>query len=116
MGLSFLTRAVDPGSPKRLREQKSGPLVGCDHFFDENLEIAGGTLLLAGASQINGSLKFTGGTLDGSGDLSLNGGAIWKPVNSGLDRNASGLDLAIDPSAPETLYLSTQGFGVFKTG
>ena len=45
-----------------------------------------------------------------------NGGASWSPVNSGLDGLAAlgVLSLAIDPTAPDTVYAGT-GSGLYKT-
>ena len=47
---------------------------------------------------------------------SVDAGASWYPVNSGLDTftPANGL-LAIDPTHPDTLYLTRQFSGVYKT-
>ena len=50
---------------------------------------------------------------------STNGGASWTAINAGLTGTYGGAPavfaLAIDPSAPTTLYASTYGGGVFKT-
>ena len=45
---------------------------------------------------------------------SLDAGANWSAVNSGLT-NTFVLDLAIDPTTPATLYAGTNGGGVFKS-
>jgi photosystem II stability/assembly factor-like uncharacterized protein len=61
------------------------------------------------------------GTADGRGIFkSSNGGQSWSLINTGLADPPypvapTVLDLAIDPSAPATLYAGTFGRGVFKS-
>jgi len=46
---------------------------------------------------------------------STDGGATWNEVGTGLRTDYSVVTLAIDPSAPRTLYAGTDGVGVFKS-
>ncbi len=46
---------------------------------------------------------------------SINGGTSWTVINSGLTGKEPVQAIAIDPSAPTTLYAGTNGGGVFKT-
>jgi photosystem II stability/assembly factor-like uncharacterized protein len=44
---------------------------------------------------------------------STDGGASWSPITTGLNINQEFYNIIVDPVSPDTLYLATQGEGVF---
>jgi RHS repeat-associated protein len=72
---------------------------------DEALALDGGTLSIAAASRINSSFGMSGGTLSGSGDLTLTGASTWGyAIQTGTGK------ITIAPGAVVTLN-STSNFG-----
>ena len=57
---------------------------------------------------------YAGTNSDAAIQKSLDGGATWDPIETGLEGQFV-TAIAIDPSAPTTLYVSTETGGVFRT-
>ena len=71
----------------------------------ENLDITGGTLTIANAGAFNGDVLVDGGTINGTGDINMNGNLTWRTGALGaagqrLNTNAT---TTLDTAATKTL-------------
>ena len=64
----------------------------------------------------NADVAYAGGGETGRGVLkSVDGGANWTPINTGLDPFVYVLAMTVDPNQPSTVYCGTSEHGIFKS-